>query len=91
MRRKDSERLGADLLGLGLGSLVDEGLVDVGNDTAAGDSGLDEGVELLVTTDGKLEMAGGDTLHAEIARGVAGKLENLGADCKFQGGGGVSG
>ena len=44
-------------LGLGQASLpflADERLVDVGDDAAAGDSRLDQGVELLVTTDGKL-------------------------------------
>jgi len=50
-----------DLIGL-LGGLVDEGLVDVGDHTAAGDGRLDEGVELLVTTDGELKVAGGDAL-----------------------------
>lgn len=56
--------------------------MDVGDDTTASDGGLDEGIELLVTTNSKLKMAGGDTLHAEIARGIAGQLENLGADCR---------
>jgi hypothetical protein len=52
--------------------------VDVGDDTTTGDGGLDEGVELLVTTDGELEMAGRDTLDLEVLAGVAGKLEYLG-------------
>ena len=50
------------LVGL-LGGLVDEGLVDVGDHTTTGDGRLDEGVELLVTTDGELKVAGGDALH----------------------------
>ena len=54
-------RAGAELVAL-LGGLVDEGLVDVGDDTTARDGGLDEGVELLVTTDGELKVAGGDAL-----------------------------
>ena len=49
------------LVGL-LGGLVDEGLVDVGDHTTTGDGRLDEGVELLVTTDGELKVAGGDAL-----------------------------
>ena len=49
----------ADLVLLGL---VDERLVDVRDDTATGNGGLDEGVELLVTTDGELKVAGGDAL-----------------------------
>jgi hypothetical protein len=76
-----SKPLGLSLLvlglGLGLGALVDEGLVDVRDDAATSDGGLDEGVELLVATDGELKMARRDALHAEIARGVAGELKNL--------------
>ena len=51
-----------DLIGL-LGGLVDEGLVDVGNHTTTSNRSLDEGVQLLVTTDGELQMARSDTLH----------------------------
>ena len=51
--------------------------MDVGNDAAAGDGGLDEGVQLLVSADGELEMAGSDTLHLQVLGGVAGQLENL--------------
>ena len=43
--------------------LVDERLVNVGNHTTAGDGGLDQGVELLVATDGELEVTGRDALH----------------------------
>lgn len=46
-----------------LGGLVDERLVDVRDHTTAGDGSLDEGVELLVTTDGELQVAGSDALH----------------------------
>jgi hypothetical protein len=76
-----SALLWAVLLGLlGLGTLADERLVDVGDHTAASDSGLDESVELLVSTNSQLQMAGRDTLHAEIAGGIAGKLEHLSAE-----------
>jgi len=34
--------------------------------TSESDSGADEGVEFLITTDGELEMARGDTLDFEI-------------------------
>ena len=37
--------------------------MDVGDHTTTGDGRLDEGVELLVTTDGELKVAGGDALH----------------------------
>ena len=33
------------------------------DDSAAGDGGLDERVQLLVTADGELQVAGGDALH----------------------------
>jgi hypothetical protein len=36
--------------------------VDVGDHTTTGDGRLDEGVELLVTADGELEVAGRDAL-----------------------------
>ena len=42
----------------------------MGQDTTEGDGGADEGVELLVTADGELEMAGGDALDLEVLCGV---------------------
>ena len=42
--------LGLDVLAL----LADERLVDVGDDAAPGDGGLDQGVQLLVSTDSEL-------------------------------------
>jgi len=68
------------LLPAGLGGLVDEGLVDVRDDTTPGDGGLDEGVELLVTADRELEVAGRDALHLEVLAGVPGQLEDLGGE-----------
>ena len=63
--------------------------MDVGDHTTTGDGRLDQGVELLVTADGELEVAGGDALdlwdsgscgrrrqrRASIRRGVCGKKE----------------
>ena len=60
--------------------------MDVRDDTAACDRGLDEGVELLVTTDGELEMAGRDTLDLQILARVAGELEDLGGQVLKDGG-----
>jgi len=51
--------------------------VNVGDDTTASNGGLDEGVELLVTSDGELQVAGGDTLDLQVLGGVTGKLEDL--------------
>ncbi len=48
------------------------------DDTAAGDRGLDERVELLVSADGELQVAGRDALDLEVLGRVAGELEHLG-------------
>ena len=42
------------------------------------------------TSDGELQMAGGDPLHLEILGGVASQLEDLGGEV-FQDGGAVDG
>ena len=54
--------------------------MDVGDDTTTGDRGLDERVELLVTTDGELQVARGDTLDLEVLGGVSRELKNLGGE-----------
>ena len=63
-----------------LGRLVDQRLVDVRDHAAARDRGLDERVELLVTTDGELQVARGDTLDLEVLGGVSRELKNLGGE-----------
>ena len=78
------------LASLGLGRLVDEGLVDVGDDSSSGDGGLDEGVELLVSADGELQVTGRDTLDLKILARVSGELEDLGGEV-LEDGGGVDG
>jgi hypothetical protein len=58
---------------LGLLLLLDlekQGAVDVGEDTTEGDGGADQGIELLVTTDGELEVARGDALDLEVLGSV---------------------
>ena len=52
--------------------------MNVRNNTTTGNGGLDEGIKLFVTTDGKLKMAGSDTLDLEVLAGVTSKLEDLG-------------
>lgn len=42
----------------------------MGEDTTKGDSGANQGIELLITTDGELEMAGSNTLDLEVLGGV---------------------
>ena len=54
----------------------------------------DKIVELLVTTDGELKVARCDTLDLEVLGGVAGQLEDFGAQvlqdsCGVHGGGGT--
>merc|ERR1719443_663629 len=69
------------------GLLLEERLVDVGDDTAARDGGLDQGVELLVTADRELQVTRRDALHAQVLGRVAGKLEDLGGQVLQDGGG----
>lgn len=63
-------------LGL-LGRLHDEGLVDVWDHTTASDGGFDQGVELLISSDGELEMSWSNSLHLKVLGGVSSQLENL--------------
>lgn len=44
--------------------------VNVWQYTTEGDGGTNESIELLITTDGELEMAGSDTLDLEILGSV---------------------
>jgi hypothetical protein len=62
---------------VGLRWLHDESLVDVWDDTTTSDGGLDEGIEFLVTADGELQVARGNSLDLEILGGIACKFENL--------------
>lgn len=39
-------------------------------DTSEGDSRADQGIELLITTDGELEVARGNALDLEVLCGV---------------------
>ena len=57
--------------------LPDQRFVDVRNDAASGDGGLDQGVQLFVTTNGKLQVAGGDSLHLQVLGRIASQLQNL--------------
>lgn len=78
-----TERLGiyeaSKSLGL-LGLLQDESLVNVGDHTTSSDGGLDESVELFVSSDCKLEMSGCDSLHLEVLAGIAGQLKDFGGE-----------
>lgn len=61
----------------------------MGKHTTKGDGGLDEGVQLLVSSNGELEVARRDALDFEILGGVAGQLENFGCEV-FEDGGQVN-
>ena len=45
-------------------------LVNVRQNSSSGDGGADEGVELLVSSDGELQMTGSDTLDSKILGSV---------------------
>merc|ERR1711990_925267 len=70
--------------------LANERLVDVRNNTSSGDGGLDQAVQLFVSSDGELQMARCDTLHFQILGGIASQLQNLSGEV-FQNGAGVDG
>merc|ERR1719345_60700 len=74
--------------------LLEERLVDVRDHAAARDGGLDQRVELLVATDGELQVTRRDTLDAQVLGGVASQLEHLGSQVledgsRVDGGGGA--
>ncbi len=58
--------------------------------TTEGDGRANQGIQFLITTDGELQVTGGDTLDFEIFGGVPGKLENFGGKV-FEDGGDVDG
>ena len=62
-----------------LDSLVDERLVDVRDNTTASNGSLNQGVQLLVTSDGQQQVSGCDTLDLQVLAGIAGKLQNFGS------------
>ena len=61
--------------------------MDVGEDTTGGDGdAAEELVELLVVLDGEGDVAGDDAALLVVAGGVAGELEDLGAEVLEDGG-----
>ena len=74
-----------------VGGLTDEEiLVNVGDDSSSSDGSLDEHVELLVTSDGQLQVSGSDSPDLEVLGSVSGQLEHLGGQV-FQNSGTVDG
>jgi hypothetical protein len=66
---------------------VDEGLVDVRDDTSASDGGLDEGVEFFVPADGELQVTRGDALDLEVLGSVSGQFKDFGGQVLEDGSG----
>ena len=71
-----------------LGRLVDKRLVNVRDDTTTSNGGLDESIEFLVTSNGKLKMPGCDTLDLQILAGISSQLQDFSSEI-FENGGSV--
>ena len=50
------------------------------DDTTTSDSGLDQGIELLITSDSKEQVSGSNSLNLKILRGVSCQLKDLGGE-----------
>ena len=65
----------------------EEGNVDVGEDTTGGNGGTTHKlVELIVVSDGHLDVSGDDSGSLEILSGVSGELEDLSCEVLEDGG-----
>ena len=51
--------------------------MDMGDHTSTGDGSLDEGIKLLVTSDGQLQMSWSNSLDLQVLGGVSGEFEDL--------------
>ena len=54
--------------------------MDVRDDSSAGNGSLDQGVELLVSSDGQLQVSGSDSLDLQVLGSVTSKLEDLSSE-----------
>lgn len=71
------------------GGLVDEGLVNMRDDTPTSNGALNKGIKFLVSSDSKLQMPGCDPLHFQIFACISSKLKNLSCQV-FKNGGQVN-
>jgi hypothetical protein len=55
--------------------------------TTTSNGSLDEGIELLVSSNSELQVTGGDTLDLKILGSVTGQLENFGSQVLHNGSG----
>ena len=60
-----------------LGGFHDKSLVDMWDDTTTSDGGLDQSVELLVSSDGELQVSWCDSLNLKILGSVTGEFQDL--------------
>ncbi len=60
-----------------LGWFVNEGLMDVWDDTTTCNGALDQSVKLFISTNGKLQVPGCDALHLQILTCISCKFQNL--------------
>lgn len=80
-RRADPLVLLGDAVLVLLGALGEQHGVDIGNDTTACNGHVAQKlVELLIVSDGELNVAGHDSDLLVVAGGVASQLENLGSE-----------
>ena len=56
---------------------VDERLVNVRDDTTTSNGSLDEGIQLLISSNGQLKMPWCDSFHFQILASISSKLKNL--------------
>lgn len=54
--------------------------MDVGDDTTTGNGSLDQGIELLVTSDGEQQVSWCDSLNLQVLGGVTSELKDLGGE-----------
>jgi len=59
------------------GGFVDERLVNVRDDTTTSNGSLDEGIQLLISSNGQLKMPWCDSFHFQILASISSKLKNL--------------
>jgi hypothetical protein len=49
----------------------------MGDNSSSGNGGLDQSIQLFISTNGKLKMSWSDTLHLKILAGVSCQLKNF--------------
>lgn len=74
----ESTRLGGlDTRSVFGGVLAEESFMDVGDHTTTSNGGLDEDVELFVTSDSKKEMTRCDSSHLEVLGCISSQFEHF--------------